>query len=67
MLQAQFFSKLPFGDHVIEKSRQLSNVDRQNKRIKLIKEIIFSLVTPCGILHEEKTDETPRWLLSDHC
>ena len=37
VLQAQFFSKLPFGDHVIQKSRQLSNVGRQNKVIKFKK------------------------------
>ena len=29
VLQAQFFSKLPFGDHVMQKSRQLLNVGRQ--------------------------------------
>ena len=28
-LQVQYFSKLPFGDHVIQRSRQLSNVGRQ--------------------------------------
>ena len=41
VLQAQFFSKLPFGDHVIQKSRQLSNVGRQNKVTKFKKKSYF--------------------------
>ena len=41
LLQAQFFSKLSFGDHVIQKSRQLSNVGHQNKRIKLKRNHFF--------------------------
>ena len=41
VLQAQFFSKLPFGDHVIQKSCQLSNVGRQNKVIKFKKKSYF--------------------------
>ena len=28
---------------------------------------MFSLATPCAILHENKTGETPRWPLCDRC
>ena len=40
-LQAQYFFKLPFGDHVIQKSRQLSNVGRQNTVIKFKEKSYF--------------------------
>ena len=68
VLQAQFFSKLPFGDHVIQKSRELSIECWSPKQSnKIWKEIIFSLVTPCGIWCEDKTDKIPRWLLYVCC
>ena len=41
VLQAQLFSKLPYGDHLIQKGRELSNVGGQNKRIKFKEKSFF--------------------------